>query len=42
MVVLQYHQDDCVGTCKPFYFGFPQDGALALKHVGNLYVMYDL
>jgi hypothetical protein len=32
----------CVGTCKPFYFGFPEDGVLALKHVEILCVMYAL
>jgi len=30
----------CVGTGEPAHFGLPEDGALLLKHVGILYVMY--
>jgi hypothetical protein len=30
-----------LATCKPFYFGFPDDGALMLKCVGILNVMCD-
>ena len=26
-------QDYCVGTCTALYFGIPEDGATALKHV---------
>ena len=25
----------CAGTCKLLYLGSPEDGTLALKHVGN-------
>jgi len=25
----------------PLYFGFPEDGALAVKHLGVLYFKYD-
>jgi len=35
------YQYCCVGACKNFYFGFPEDGVLVLKRVGILYVMYD-
>jgi len=35
------YQECCVATCKPFYFGFPENGALMLKRVGILNVMYD-
>jgi hypothetical protein len=35
------YQVCCVATCKPFCFGFPEDGALMLKHVAILKVMYD-
>jgi hypothetical protein len=35
-------QECCVATCKTtFSFGFPEDGALMLKHVGIVNVMYD-
>jgi hypothetical protein len=37
---MQY-QVYCVGTCTLLYFGFPEDGASALKHVGILYGVYD-
>jgi hypothetical protein len=39
-LLLQY-QERCFGTCMSLYFGFPEDGALALKHVGILCVVYD-
>jgi hypothetical protein len=31
----------CVSTCKSLYFELPEDGALMLKHIGILSVMYD-
>lgn len=39
-VLLQY-QECCVVTCTTLYFGIPEDGVLALKHTGILYVEYD-
>jgi len=39
-LLLQY-QECWFGTCTTLYFGFPEDGALALKHVGILCVVYD-
>jgi hypothetical protein len=36
-----YYLDCCVGTCKPLYFAFPVDEAVALKHVRILYVTHD-
>jgi hypothetical protein len=35
------HQECCFDTCKSLYFGFPEDGSLALKQVRTLYVIYD-
>jgi len=35
------YQECCVAACKHFYIGFPEDGALMLKHVGILNVMCD-
>jgi len=40
IVLLQY-QERCLGTCTALCFGFPEDGALALKHVGILCAVYD-
>lgn len=40
-VVLFQYQERCFGTCTALCFGFPEDGALALKHVGILSGVYD-
>ena len=40
IALLQY-QERCFGTCTALCFGFPEDGALALKHVG-IFIVYDL
>ena len=40
-ILLLQHQERCVGTRTASYFGFPEVGALALKHVEILCVVYD-
>jgi len=40
-VLLLQYQECCVGNCTTVYFGIPEDGILALKHAGILYVVYD-
>jgi len=40
ILLLQY-QERCFGTCTPLCFGFTEDGARALKHVGILCVVCD-
>jgi hypothetical protein len=32
LTLLFKRSDCCVGTCQPLYFGFPENGVLALKH----------